>query len=241
MKTIKILYQTSRIFQIVYSILQSIIGLIISILIISIIKFPLVIFFIVIIKPIIHFAITPLLKLTGYFNYFSSMLLGVKKNSLIELHTGTLFDYFLNLHWKEKGIKTKKKLMLNYLAGLLILINEIECDNIPKQTDIVGISFIFSEKTASKMGFSLEPVPLHRQILFYIDYFDLFFMTSFAKGKISFPNITKVKKIKITGENLVKSKKSIQSLLSNLEKRFFENSLEKVEHLNDEIRFPKSA
>ena len=241
MNAIRNFYKKPKIFQVVYSVFQSIIGLIISIFIILIIKFPVAVLFIVIIKPIVHFAIAPLLKLTGYYNYFSSMLLGVKKNSLIELHTGTLFDYFINLHWKEKGKVAKKKLMLNYFSGLLTLINEIEKENISKQTNIIGISFIFSEKTASKMGFSLEPVPFHRQILFYIDCVDLIVMNSFANGKMSFPDLTKVKKIKTSGENLVKAKKSIESLLKKLEKRFSVESLEQIEKLKDEKVFPKSA
>lgn len=220
MKNIKKIYTFPKTVQWIFAITLSITGILISLSLLSLVYFPLWLLIIPVIKTISHFAITPLLRLSGLLNYYSPMLLVVKsKTQEWELHNGTTFDYILNMKWKQKGSNASKYIMINYLKGLLKIITEIEKNKLKEEITILGISYIINKKTAERLGFTVEKPNIFRRILFLIDYFTLFLMYSYSQGKFAFPNVLKVKKIKISGSKLIASKEKIAQVLVLLSNR----------------------
>lgn len=219
-KNIRKIYTFPITLQWIFAIIFSIAGILISVLILSFVYFPLWLLAIPVIKTIGHFSIAPLMRLTGFLNYYSPMLLVVRTAyNKWELHNGTTFDYILNMKWKQKGAIASKFIMINYLKGLLKIINEIEEKKISNEITILGISYIINKKTAERLGFTVERPNIYRRILFVIDYFTLFLMYSFSKGKIAFPNVFKVKKMKISGSRLVASKEIIKQVMALITSR----------------------
>ncbi|MBK8946111.1 MAG: hypothetical protein IPM32_12685 [Ignavibacteriae bacterium] len=176
------------------------------------------------IKVIGHFSITPLLRLFGYLNYHSPFLLTIRyKQNHWEIHNGTIFDYLLNMKWSYRGVTAKQITIKNYLQGLLNIIDKLKKNNNPKNINVTGITYFINRGTISKIGFTEERVRLYRKSLFIIDYINLLIMFSFSKGKISFPNIFRLKKIKIDGEKLISSEKVINDYLTKFSSRILLN------------------
>jgi hypothetical protein len=174
--------------------------------------FPLNIVFIPFIKSIAHFSIAPLLRLSGLLNYHSPFMLTVKfGDNKWEIHNGTTFDYLLNMRWTYKGEKAKQMILQDYLLGLLNIIEEIKRSENPKAIEIMGTSYFIGKNTISRIGFSEVKVSPIKRILFFIDYVNLLIFYSFSKGKISFPNVLKLRKVKIRGDQLIKAEKLINS------------------------------
>ena len=120
------------------------------------------------------------------------------------------------MKWKQKGADASKFIMINYLKGLLKIITEIEQKKVSNEITILGISYIINKKTAERLGFTVEKPGIYRRFLFFIDYFTLFLMYSFSKGRIAFPNIFKVKKVRITENKLVASKEKIKQIMAGI-------------------------
>ena len=220
LSNIRKIYTFPKRVQWLFAVIFSIAGIIASVSILSFVYFPLWLLAIPVIKTIGHFSIAPLMRLTGFLNYYSPMLLVVRTAyNEWELHNGTTFDYILNMKWKQKGADASKFIMINYLKGLLKIINEIEEKKVSNEITILGISYIINKKTAERLGFTVEKPGVYRRLLFFIDYFTLFLMYSFSKGKIAFPNIFKVKKVRISGNKLVASKEKIKQVMAVITSR----------------------
>ena len=166
--------------------------------------FPLNFLLIPIFKTAGHFSLTPLLKLSGLLKYHSPLFLTVNYNeSKWEIHNGTTFDYVINMRWAQRGFRARQMTINYYLVGLLNLINELKSRKNLTEIEVTGTSYFIGENTISKIGFCEEKVRVWQKILFVVDYVTLFIMYSFSRGRISFPNIFKLKKIKIRGDKLV--------------------------------------
>ncbi|MGD8779246.1 MAG: hypothetical protein PVH88_09840 [Ignavibacteria bacterium] len=217
---IRKLYNLPKPAQWTVAVFMSVVGVGVSITLVQVVYFPFWILLIPVIKTIGHFSIAPLFRLLGLFNYYSPMLLIIKANdNNWEIHNGTTFDYLLNMKWSDHGMRARKAIMLHYCNGLLNIIRDIEKEKISGKIDLYGISYFFNSKTAKLLGFTEEKVRLRRRLLFFIDYLNLFLMYSFSRGTIAFPNIFKVKKIRISGEKLVNSKETIKRIFDNLTRK----------------------
>lgn len=173
-----------------------------------------------IIVPLYSFLITPLFRLTGILAYKSPMLcvqVDPKKNYI--LHSGTSFDYFLEMRNVKGGTVFQNKILEYHLEGLLEIIREVEEEIIPKTTIIKGSSYFFSERTAAKMGFQKIETDKNAMLILILDYLEIMWMYSRAKGRLAFPKLSDMKSVEITGEKLVTNKKSIERLYSILKKR----------------------
>jgi hypothetical protein len=179
--------------------------------------FPFNILLIPILKTLMHFMATPFLRLCGHLKYYSPMLLLVNNRSGMEIHNGAIFDYLSHMKWKQRGIIATKIIMIYYLKGLLSIIESIEKKEISDNMLVTGVSYFFSEKTAKRIGFTVKDPGLFKKFLFVLDYFNLFLMFSYSKGKPSFPNIRRLKKVEITASQLSGSKDRIIKALSLLE------------------------
>lgn len=219
-KNIRKFYTLPKSVQWVLAVVFSLVGIVIPFAVINIVYFPFWFITIPVIKTICHFSVVPLMRLSGLIIYYSPMLLAIRTDdNILELHNGTVFDYILNMKWRHKGSYASKYIMINYLNGLLKIIKEVEEKKIPGNITILGISYIINKKTAEKLGFTVEKPSTYRRMLFLIDYFTLFLMYSYSKGKIAFPNVFDPKKIKISSGKLVESKEKILQIASAITSR----------------------
>ena len=170
-------------------------------------------FSIVLLVPPMQFALTPLLTLTGTYKYLSPMLLVYNPTQeKYDLHNGTAFDYFFVMRGIKKGRATQNKILAYYLEGLLKIVEELEQSDIPESITISGTSYFFSESTARRLGFSIDPPNRFLQFNQYINYVDLVWMYSRAKGRFRLPNLKNVKSVSIKGSGLLAQKESLQKL-----------------------------
>ncbi len=182
----------------------------------SIFKSPAFLFLLPIVFSLSFFSITPILKLIGYFSYYSPMLLATKDKNKIELHNGTSFDYLCMMKISDFGYKAQKKMLIYYLEGLLNLISEIEKGKLSMDVNIEGASYFFSKNTVRRLGFTVVKPKIVQRIKTTVNFFDLFWMYSYAKGKIVVPNVLLINRASINGKDLLNQKNYIETLLIRL-------------------------
>ncbi len=172
--------------------------------------------------PLAVFSLTPFMRISGYYVYYSPMLLGIKSKKKLDLHNGTTFDYLLNMKLKDKGIKARYKILAYYLEGLLKIINEIEIGKINNSISIEGTSYFFSDTTAKRLGFTLRKPLFHYYFNFIFNFIDLTLMYSYSKGRFTIPRIFHIKRAVITPSELCAQKVNLRTLLNTLNKRIYE-------------------
>lgn len=219
---IRMFYSNTKKVQWIQAIGLSLLSSLLIVLILIEVEFPYFVIFIPLLKPIIHFLISPLLNLLGLFKYYSPMFLAIRKNTdEYEIHNGNTFDYFTKMRWKQKGNIAKKQIIIDYLNGLLKIIEEIETNQIPTNIRFIGVSYFFNRNTAQKLGFEIEKAKIIRKFMFFFDIINLSIMYSFAQGRLSMPPYNNLRKINISGKNLLNSKSKILQLLEIINKRKF--------------------
>ncbi len=182
---------------------------------------PLVYLLFFIYLPLGQFCLTPIFRLTGMYRYYSPMLLGyAPSDKHIDLHNGTSFDYlFVFGLQKDSRSSLRARIMGFHFQGLLKIIDRIENEEIPESVLISGTSYFFNERTAKKLGFSIEPPSTFYRLNVYANFIDIFWMYSLAQGRLVFPAIRDVKKIETTGRTLVDHKDVIQRYAGFLAKK----------------------
>ena len=170
--------------------------------------------------PLAVFSLTPVMRVSGYYIYYSPMLLGIKSKKKLDLHNGTTFDYLLNMKLKDKGIKARYRILAYYLEGLLKIISENENGKISDSISIEGTSYFFSDSTAEKLGFTLRKPLFQYYFNFIFNFTDLTLMYSYSKGRFTIPRIFQIKRAVITPSELCTRKENIKALLKALNKRF---------------------
>ncbi|OJJ18062.1 hypothetical protein BKI52_29875 [marine bacterium AO1-C] len=172
-----------------------------------------------VVLPLAHFALTPLLTLLGMYKYYSPLLLVYSPNAMkYDIHMGTSFDYLFVMHWRERGLKARKKIWSNFLQGLIQIMEEIEAGKLPDTVKVEGTSYFFSVKTAQRLGFVLEKPSLSYRFNLIINYVDLWWMYSFAQNRLAFPRVFNARKAIISGKDLVKRKHQFEQLVARLQR-----------------------
>lgn len=167
--------------------------------------------------PIGQFSFTPFFKLVGVYNYYSPMLLGyMANNKQIDLHSGGSFDYLFVMSKYKAGIEMRNRLLMYQLEGLITIIKLIENKSVPETVHIVGTSYFFNSRSLHKLGFEISTPSLFYRINLFVNLLDLTWMYSIAQGKLAIPKIWNAKKARITGNNLIESKKQIEELYDKM-------------------------
>lgn len=174
------------------------------------------------IMPIFQFGFTPLFRLIGLYKYLSPMLLVyAPSQKKYDLHNGTSFDYLFVMKGIEPGRAFQNVMLCYYLEGLLQIIQELEAGDIPPEIEISGTSYFFSESTAKRLGFELVPINSFLKFNLYMNFIDLTWMYSLAKGRWTVPNFKEVKSVKTTGAELLKNKAYLLDLHAYLRLKNF--------------------
>jgi len=170
-----------------------------------------------IIVPIIQFLITPLFTLLNFYTYYSPMVVSFGNNKkFIDLHNGTSFDYLMDMSHLKPGIKWKNKMLYHYLSALLNIIHYIENEVLPNNITIRGSSYFLSQRSAEKLGFIVSNASFFEKLNIALNYVDLIWMYSLTNGKLTFPDLTNINTVRITGIELVKQKQKLLDLLNRL-------------------------
>ena len=174
--------------------------------------------------PVFQFSSTPFFKLAGIYKYYSPMLLGYMANKTqIDLHSGSSFDYLFVMRKYKIGVESRKRIMIYHLEGLLNIIALIQKNEIPPTVQIMGTSYFFNERTISKLGFVLERPSMFYRLNLLVNFIDLFWMYSFAKGHFSIPKVWDAKKVKTTGSVLVEKQQFLMQLHAKMKSKLPES------------------
>lgn len=176
--------------------------------------------------PIMQFTLAPIFTLMGLYKYLSPMLLVYSPNQKkYDLHNGTSFDYLFVMRKVKTGRPFQNTILAYYLEGLLKIIEELEAGKIPPSIIISGTSYFFSESTAERLGFTIVPASSNKFLKFnlYLNFIDLTWTYSLAKGKLTFPNLKATKGVTIQGEELLNRKDYIVGLHAYLKAKYFKS------------------
>ena len=179
--------------------------------------------------PILQFSISPIMKLTGVYKYLSPMLLVFSPSSKkYDLHNGTSFDYLFVMRGEAGGISFQNRILAFYLEGLLKIIEEVEQGLIPADITISGTSYFFSDSTAQRFGFTISPPSAFYKFNLYINYLDLIWMYSTAKGKLTFPKLSNIKAATTSGSILLEKKEYLEKMHLHLTRKAYDRKIAKL-------------
>ena len=168
----------------------------------------------------------------GKLQYESPLLISEKeKNNQITIHGGSLFDYYFVLNKYDKGSSRRNLILLEYLNGILKL---IESNNENPNLEIIGTTYILNQRTANKIGFKVQKTNTTQLIILFVNYPNLAFTKSFDHKNVSFPNLKNIKtyksSIKELAENkqrIIKIRNTLQSTNANNEQHKLRNTFQK--------------
>lgn len=154
----------------------------------------------------------------GIWNITLYFFLPKKKNGVLIIHGGTLFDYVFVINRKMSVKQRTHFILRQYLTGLLNLIDECT-ENEDPQLIIRGTSYIMNRKTISKMGFKIIETDFIERMIILFNYINILLSYSIAKGKLSFPKIiSQTITFEATLEELINKKSYILELNKKLQK-----------------------
>ncbi len=172
----------------------------------------------IILSVIAPFFDVPSMVARGNLKYYALLFLAEKKNGVLIIHGGTLFDYVFVIN-RKMSVKPRTHFILRqYLTGLLNLIDECT-ENEDPQLIIRGTSYIMNRKTISKMGFKIIETDFIERMIILFNYINILLSYSIAKGKLSFPKIiSQTITFEATLEELINKKSYILELNKKLQK-----------------------
>ena len=147
---------------------------------------------------------------------YSPMFITSKEvKNKIQLHGGTLFDYYFCLPQFNSASKRKKEVLLAYLNGLLNLIEQKESS--PK-LQVLGTTYILNPRTAKKLGFSVVKPQVGQKMILIFNYIPILIANSLLHKKIVFPNISSCIGLKAEIKDLARQKERILELTNRIKK-----------------------
>jgi hypothetical protein len=170
--------------------------------------------------PTAQVALTPVWRASGVSRYHSPVFFVVARGEgTYELHGGTLYDYLLAMRWAERGGRAHRVLLRGYLAGVLGVIADIEQGRIHPKARLTATSYVFSERTARRLGFVLEPAGRWERLHLLLDALSLVAMYSYVRGRVSLPRFWKVRTAVVSAAELARQRGKVERLLRRLDGR----------------------
>jgi len=173
--------------------------------------FSIVLYFLafVILFRLARFFTTPLLKISGYYRYYSEFLFIMKiGKQKYDLHLGTSWDFFLN------RLNNPRHVLIELAKGIKKLTEEIESGKLSPQAVFRGNTFYLKRESASKFGFSFRKLNFIEWFLFFMNYAELSLLSSIAHKKLHFVPVSNIYIIYATGEELIKNKSKFDRFLN---------------------------
>lgn len=163
----------------------------------------------ILIQPVISiyasFIDVPTGRRKGQIIYYSPLLLSsALKNNKIQLHGGTLFDYYYTLSMHKSESRNKKAILYSYMEGMINMLDSFS----EKQDDIKieANAYFINPHTAKKLGFKEVRTKNFQKIIMLFNYVPITISYSIAMGKLSFPNILSLKSYECTMGDLRKNR-----------------------------------
>ena len=169
---------------------------------------------------LLQLTFAPFMRLIGSIEYVSPMLLVYGPTpEKYNLHNGTTFAFLYNFWGVPPGALVRYRTLEYHYAGFLGIIERIKSGQVPPTVLITGTSYFFSERTMQKLGFRIEPPSIWAVLNLWMNGFDLFWMYSYAQGRIAWPRLTHIRRAVTTGAELVAHEASIRRLYDLLQTR----------------------
>lgn len=132
----------------------------------------------------------PALKKSDKLRYFSPLFVAEKpKDGIMKIHGGSLFDYYFVLDKMMNGKERIDFILLQFIEGLLELIEVYEEKELENLT-VRGTSYIINRRTAERFGFEVVQTDILQRFILTFNYFNILISYSLAKRKLSFPKIS---------------------------------------------------
>jgi len=182
-----------------------------------IVLLPYGLFFLVLIAPLFNLVSVPFFRLIGYYKYLNPYVISTVQNEeTYDIHNVFTFDYLVNFKWADRGKKVQRTLLGHYFKALLTIIERIESGALSEKVKIVGHSYFFSDRTADRLGFTINKAGTFWIVNSCFQFIELTYLYSFSQGKFAFPKFWKVKRAEIVGSELVKKKDVLKGLVSRI-------------------------
>ena len=173
----------------------------------------------ILIQPVISiyasFIDVPTGRKKGQIIYYSPLLLSsALKNNKVQLHGGTLFDYYYTLSMHKSESRNKKAILYSYMEGLLNML-----DSFPKEQSEVKIeanAYFINPHTAEKLGFKKVRTKNFQKLIMLLNYVPITISYSIAMGHISFPNIFSLKSYECTMGGLRKNRNHLEAMFDRI-------------------------
>ncbi|SMG43432.1 hypothetical protein SAMN05661096_03026 [Marivirga sericea] len=160
----------------------------------------------------------PTARNTGNIVYYSPLLLAsAVKDHKIQLHGGTLFDYYytLSLHKSEK--RNKKAILYSYMEGLINLLDHFD----QKHDDIMieANAYFINPHTAEKLGFKKVRTKTLQKVIMIFNYLPITISYSIALGELNFPNILSLKSYESTIGELRMNRPYLENIFERINQK----------------------
>lgn len=157
----------------------------------------------------------PVARKNGKLLYFSPLLLAsAVRNNILQLHGGTLFDYYYTLSIEKSEARNRKIILYSYIEGLLNLLKHFS----QHQDDIViqANAYFINPSTAARIGFKTVPTQFITKIIMLLNYLPITISYSIAMGKLSFPNILSLNSYECQLGELRKNQSKLEAMFERI-------------------------
>jgi hypothetical protein len=167
--------------------------------------------------PVEGLLLAPLYGLAGYFRYYSPMLLATRRRSGgLDLHVGTLFDYVMRLRWSDRGPRAARIVTADILRGLLQIAEEVERGTLSPDAELVATSYLFSDRSIARLGFTLRPAPGAVVANLAVTSLSIALRLSFTRGRFAYPDLRRIRQAVTSAGELAQHAGEIRRLLERL-------------------------
>jgi len=164
-----------------------------------------------------QFIDVPSMIKSGKLEYQSPMLLTeTPRKGIMILHGATLFDYYFLLDRQQSGRERTRYVLKGYLEGLLKLLDQLETEG---RTEIMlkGTSYFLQARTVERFGFRVSKRADGLQtLILLLNYAQLTVAHYLANGRLSFPDLRKVRTFEAKAEDLLVHRSRIRQFYDRL-------------------------